>query len=259
MVKRPVSQEQASFLGGCLVDSDSEFEKRARKIKRRALVASIVFQIFVVAALILFPLLSKGESIAAYSVTPSVPYRHGVVGERRERPIRPRGGQSEQCHFCAPRSIPPHIVTVDRDRVITDPGPDEAFIPGTPVGQNIPGSLDAFVPRVPPTPPGEQRAASSAPRTLKVSAGVQAARLVYRVEPVYPFLAKSVHREGRVELRAMIATDGRIKALEVVSGDPLFIQSALSAVRDWRYQATLLNGEPVEIETYITVVYTLSH
>jgi protein TonB len=83
--------------------------------------------------------------------------------------------------------------------------------------------------------------------------------LVRRIEPVYPHIAIQLHREGRVELHAIIATDGSIQSLEVVSGDPLLIRSALDAVREWRYRPTLLNGQPVEVDTYITVVYTLSH
>ncbi len=83
--------------------------------------------------------------------------------------------------------------------------------------------------------------------------------LIQRVEPVYPPLAIQIHREGRVELRAVIATDGTIQSLQVVSGDPFFIQSALSAVRQWRYRATILDGQSVEIDTYITVTYTMQH
>lgn len=83
--------------------------------------------------------------------------------------------------------------------------------------------------------------------------------LIRRVEPVYPPLAIQIHREGRVELRAIIATDGTIRSLEIVSGDPIFYQSALEAVRQWRYKPTILNGQPVEIDTHITVIYTMSH
>lgn len=81
--------------------------------------------------------------------------------------------------------------------------------------------------------------------------------LIQRIEPVYPPLARQIRREGRVELRALISTDGTIKSLQVVSGDPLFLQSALDAVRQWRYRPTVLNGQPVEIDTYITVIYNL--
>ena len=258
MVQSPGSQDHSNFLGGCLVESDSEFEKRARKMKRRALVASIFLQILFVVALILFPLLSKGESIAAYSVTPNVPYRHGTVSDHHLRGLRPSTGSRTVCTYCF-RNIPPTIATVDHRRIVDNPEPGEVDIPGTNEGQNIPGALDAFTKRPGPEPPVERRTEHKTPRTLQVSAGVQAARLVDRVEPLYPFLAKSVHREGRVELRAIIATDGHIKSLKVVTGDPMFISSALSAVQEWRYQPTLLNGEPVEVDTYITVVYTLTH
>ena len=83
--------------------------------------------------------------------------------------------------------------------------------------------------------------------------------LLQRVEPVYPPLAIQIHREGRVDLHAIIATDGTIQSLQVVNGDPLFLQSALKAVRQWRYRPTVLNGQPVEIDTQITVIYSLQH
>jgi protein TonB len=83
--------------------------------------------------------------------------------------------------------------------------------------------------------------------------------LVHRVEPTYPPLAIQTHREGRVELRAIIATDGSIQSLQIVRGDLLFYQSAKDAVSQWRYKPTILNGQPVEIDTYITVVYTMKH
>ena len=88
---------------------------------------------------------------------------------------------------------------------------------------------------------------------------IDPALLIHRVEPVYPPLAKQIHKEGRVELRAIIGTDGTIQSLQVVSGDPLFLMSAREAVQQWRYKPTYLNGQPVEIDTYITVVYTLQH
>jgi len=87
----------------------------------------------------------------------------------------------------------------------------------------------------------------------------QMAQLITRVEPSYPNLARQIQREGRVELHAFISTEGRIESLEVISGDPLFIQSALAAVREWRYRPTILNGHPIEVDTRITVIYTLSH
>ncbi len=85
------------------------------------------------------------------------------------------------------------------------------------------------------------------------------AMLIHRVEPVYPPLAKQIRKGGRVELRAIIGTDGTIRSLQIVSGDPLFYLSAREAVEQWRYRPTVLNGQPVEIDTYITVIYTTQH
>jgi len=85
------------------------------------------------------------------------------------------------------------------------------------------------------------------------------AMLIHRVEPIYPPLAKQTHREGRVELRAIIGTDGRIRSLQIVAGDPLFEQSAVEAVQQWRYKPTILNSQPVEIDTSIMVIYSMQH
>jgi protein TonB len=81
--------------------------------------------------------------------------------------------------------------------------------------------------------------------------------LVLRVEPVYPVLPRQMGRGGRVELRAIIVTDGTIQSLQVVGGDAMFYRSAFEAVRQWRYRPTVLNGQPVEVDTYITVIYHL--
>jgi protein TonB len=81
--------------------------------------------------------------------------------------------------------------------------------------------------------------------------------LIHRVDPVYPALARQIHLEGTVQLYAIIGRDGTIQSLEVLSGHPLLIQSARDAVRQWRYRPTLLNGEAVEVETSITVIYTM--
>jgi protein TonB len=90
-----------------------------------------------------------------------------------------------------------------------------------------------------------------------VSQPVQEALLVNRVEPRYPPLAVQMRLEGKVELRAIIGRDGSIHSLEVLSGHPLFLEETKRAIVQWRYQPTLLNGEPVEVETRITVVFTL--
>jgi protein TonB len=110
---------------------------------------------------------------------------------------------------------------------------------------------------VPVQPPTEIKK-SDEKRAVKISESVQQAQLVSRIEPRYPFLALQTRKEGTVLLHAIISREGVITAIEVVSGSPWFVQAALDAVREWRYRPTYLNGEPVEVETSITVIFRLS-
>ena len=82
--------------------------------------------------------------------------------------------------------------------------------------------------------------------------------LVHRVQPDYPVLARQVRVQGRVVLRAMISREGAIENLQVLSGSPMLVQAAVDAVRQWRYRPYVLNGEPVEVETQVTVNFVLS-
>jgi protein TonB len=82
--------------------------------------------------------------------------------------------------------------------------------------------------------------------------------LIYRVQPQYPALARQARVQGIVVLHATISREGRIENLQVVSGPPLLVKSAIDAVLQWRYRPYYLNNEPVEVETQVTVNFTLS-
>ena len=102
--------------------------------------------------------------------------------------------------------------------------------------------------------------AASAPNSQRIMVGgaVQANKLAIQTTPVYPPLAKHARISGTVELSAVIGKDGHIMNLSVIRGHPLLVQSALDAVKDWVYQPTLLNGQPVEVSTTIDVNFTLA-
>jgi len=82
--------------------------------------------------------------------------------------------------------------------------------------------------------------------------------LLHRVEPIYPPPAKSIRVQGMVVLAAVIGTDGSVQKLQVVSGHPMLVQSAINAVSQWRYRPYVLNGSPIEVDTRITVNFILS-
>jgi protein TonB len=91
-----------------------------------------------------------------------------------------------------------------------------------------------------------------------VGGQVEAAKLIYHPAPLYPPLARMARIQGTVRLQAVIGTNGTIQNLQVLSGHPLLVNSAMQAVAQWRYQPTLLNGEPVEVQTEIDVNFILS-
>lgn len=93
---------------------------------------------------------------------------------------------------------------------------------------------------------------------VHVSVGVLSAMLVSKVDPVYPPEAKAAGVQGVVVLRAVVAKDGTVASLQVVSGPPQLTASAMDAVRQWMYKPYLLNGEPTEVETTINISYTLA-
>jgi periplasmic protein TonB len=96
------------------------------------------------------------------------------------------------------------------------------------------------------------------PRRLRISAGVTRGLLIHREEPTYPTLARSARIQGDVVLSAIIDTNGQIQNLQLVSGHPMLVPAAIAAVKQWRYKPYLLNGQPVEVETTITVIFILS-
>jgi TonB family protein len=100
-------------------------------------------------------------------------------------------------------------------------------------------------------------AAAGKPGLVQVPAHVMASRIVKQVQPKYPAEAKKQKIQGAVVLSVLIGKDGTVENLKVVSGPKVLQRSALDAVRQWTYEPFLLNGNPVEVETTISVVYTL--
>jgi protein TonB len=127
-------------------------------------------------------------------------------------------------------------------------------VPGGVPGGQIGGVLGSILSSAPQ--PAAPKIAT--PVRIRVSQGVTEGLSINRVKPVYPPLAKAARIQGQVVLHAIISKNGTIEGLNVISGHPMLIQAALDAVRQWRYKPYLLNGEPVEVETVITVNFSLS-
>ncbi|MGC1171343.1 MAG: TonB family protein [Candidatus Acidiferrales bacterium] len=109
----------------------------------------------------------------------------------------------------------------------------------------------------PPEASATQAPPSQKPMRIRVGGNVAAAKLTHVVQPVYPEIAKMGHVEGTVVLHCIIAKDGTVQQIEFVSGPPLLLKAAMDAVGQWTYQPTLLNGETMEVDTTVSVVFTL--
>jgi TonB family protein len=123
-----------------------------------------------------------------------------------------------------------------------------------------PAAMALAVPPAPPSPSDDAPAvvggAPAPSDALKVSAGTMQGALIYKPDPVYPEIAKAAHVQGAVVLHALISKTGTIESLHAISGPQMLQGSAMDAVRQWTYKPYLLNGQPVEVETTITVNYT---
>jgi protein TonB len=156
-----------------------------------------------------------------------------------------------------PTSIPKEVKMVHDEPQQAPPSATMAGVPGGvpggvaggSVGGVIGGVLSSAPVAVPDKP---------TPQRVRVSQGVTAGLLVHKVTPQYPPLAKQARIQGSVVLHAVIGKDGKVQNLQLVSGHPMLTQSAIQAVKQWQYKPYYLNGQPVEVDTNITVNFSLA-
>jgi len=165
--------------------------------------------------------------------------------------------------FIAPRNIPEHVADV-RDDLSQRPldgvpeGVVDSIGPPTLAGA-ISQLLTSMAPAPrPPEPPNPVKPQTTSREPLRVSQGVQEAKVLRKVIPIYPPLAIATRTQGTVHLVGVIAKDGTIRDLQVIDGHPLLVRAAMDAVKQWIYKPTLLNGEPVEVVAPIAVTFTLN-
>ena len=161
----------------------------------------------------------------------------------------------------AVRNFDPHLSVMFRptgsgETVLHISAPGGGIVGG--VSGGVLGGIVGGVPAPPPPPRPQDASAAPIPGRIRVGGNVQADNLISQTRPEYPALAKQARIQGVVELEAIIGKDGHVMNLSVVRGHPLLVQAALDAVKDWVYKPTLLNGQPVEVQTTIDVNFSLS-
>ncbi len=170
-------------------------------------------------------------------------------------PNEPAGHPVAAVHghtITAPLSIPRHVdSSPDTTRTVGDLEPPcSRCIPGIGQPSTLPVGMDVLAITVAPPPPKHVEKPTRISRMMDGS-------LIRRIQPDYPALAKQARVQGTVEIAALISKEGTIENLQVLKGNPMLIPAALNAVRQWRYRPYVLNGDPIEVETNITVNFSL--
>ncbi len=227
---------------------------------------SFIFQCFLVGVAILIPLiytdtLPAGQ-LTSFLVAPPPPPPPPPPPEAApvQKAVRVAPRQFDAGRLMAPKSIPKNIAMITEDE-LPPPTPATGVVGGIAggFGGGTIGGIIGSVPVAAPPPPPEVKAAPKpvVPQRIPVGGNVQQAKLINQPKPAYPPLARQARIQGTVRFTAIIGVDGRIQNLTLVSGHPLLVPAAQAAVKQWVYQPTLLNGEPVEVVTQIDVNFTL--
>jgi periplasmic protein TonB len=235
----------------------SLFIDHAGKRKTATFAASLTAQILVAGVLLIAPLFY-------HEVLPAL--RAPDIAPVLEiwRPPEPPAAESRptaRSHGLAVPGLfrPPVVVRSDYPQaamVIVDL--DAPALPAT-SGITLPIGSSVTLPRFekPPAATTVKPDLVKPPTPVRVGGNVQAAKLIRQVVPVYPRPASQFRISGTVHLLGIIAKDGTIQRLQVLSGHPLLRQAAVDAVSQWIYRPTVLNGQPVEVEAPIDVIFTL--
>lgn len=224
-------------------------------------VASFATELLVISLALLVPLLYRDH-------LPPIHWKDVVFAP----PPAPLPVPAQQAHpdvIHSSSALTVHRTFVFTPEAHTPPSqPAATFTPDAPPSLGVAGMPDGlgginktfgtFIPNVvapPPPPTHVEKNLSAAP--VPVGGDVQMAKVIRKVLPEYPPIARSARISGVVRLIGIIAKDGTIRNLQLVSGHPLLARAAMDAVRQWVYKPTLLNGMPVEVIAPIEVNFTL--
>ena len=230
------------MFGDTLLESSSA----PRKGKRWPMATAFTAELIVGGLLVIIPLLSTGViPLSAHMRNYTI---LKPVTVRTVEHVKPPSA----CVGCGPsgaRSTAVVLVSHNQNTIYAGPAVEttdrpELARPASDGPDNLPKDLIG-------NGPANTNVKPSGPK--RIISVLSEGQLVNRVEPVYPHIAAISGIQGQVKLHAIIGRDGRIQSLSAVSGHPLLVRAALDAVEQWRYRPYVLNGEAVEVETFITV------
>ncbi len=242
-----------------LIESGGRSKNRGRRFGTTLL--AWIIQVFVVCVLILIPLiyteaLPKQQLMTFLVAPPPPPPPPPPPAAAPVVKVVKAVSEIVEGQLRTPTKIPEKVAMIkeeDAPPPTMGGGGVVGGVPGGVPGGQIGGVIGGIVSSTPVAVPKVV-----VPQRVRVSQGVTEGLLIHKVQPVYPPLARQARIQGQVVLTAVISKTGMIEGLKLVQGHPMLAPAAIDAVKQWRYKPYILNGEPVEVETQITVNFTLS-
>jgi protein TonB len=240
---------------------DSLIESGGRLKSKRGMTTTISFliQVVLIGILVLIPLLFTEalpkQQLMTFLVAPPPPPPPPPPPAAAPIKIVKRQSDIQNGQLRTPTKIPEKVQIIKEEEA-PPPSMNAGVVGGVPGG--VPGGQMGGVIGgiISSTPVAVPKVAT--PQRVRVSQGVSQGLLIKKIQPSYPPLARQARIQGQVLLQAEISKDGTIQNLRLISGHPMLAPSAIEAVKQWRYKPYFLNGEPVEVETQITVIFSLS-
>ncbi len=238
---------------------DTLLDDRIHTRRGLSTVLSFILQAALIAVAVLIPLiftdaLPLKQMVATTLVAPPPPPPPPPPAAAKPQITKPVTSEIESGRLLAPTKIPEKVAMIKEEAAPPPTAPGVmGGVPGGVAGGQAGGVIGGVIGSVPTAAPKLEQ-----PKRIVVSQGVTEGLLLKKVTPQYPQIARTAHIQGAVQLSAVIGKDGSIQNLQVISGHPMLAQAALSAVKQWKYKPYVLNGQPVEVQTTITVNFTLS-
>jgi protein TonB len=259
MVKGPRLPERPLF-----ADSLLHAEKSERNRRKFATVFSLMIQGLLLGVLLILPLmftqaLPQQQLLTFLVAPPPPPPPPPPAAQAVAKLVRRTQSEMLGGGLRAPSRIPAKIQMIHEVEA-PPPSPSGVVggVPGGVPGGQLGGVIGGIIGQTSSLSAVPRPPVSTQPKRIRISQGVTQGSLIHKIEPGYPTLAMRARISGLVVLHAIISKEGEIKELSLVSGHPLLAPAAIEAVRQWRYRPFLLNGEPIEVETTITVTFQLT-
>jgi protein TonB len=228
---------------------------------------SLVFQCLLLGVILIVPLLFTEalprQQLLTFLVAPPPPPPPpppAAAADTAARVVKAVQSDLMDGQLRTPTKIPQKVQMIKEDEAppVVSSGGVVGGVPGGIPGGQMGGVIGGIISATSNLAAVPKMSAPAAPKRVRISQGVTKGMLIQKIEPTYPPIARSARIQGQVVLTAVISKAGVIENLTLLSGHPMLVPAALDAVKQWRYKPFLLNGEPVEVETTVTLTFQLS-